>query len=236
MTAVGWLQIALIFVLVLICVKPLGLFMARLFSDERTFLAPVLAPVERGFYRLAGINPRREQGWFAYALAMLVFNAAGFVFLYGLMRLQALLPLNPQGFDAVATDLAFNTAVSFVTNTNWQAYGGETTMSHLVQMVGLTVQNFVSAATGIALAIAMVRAFARSGEEHRRQLLGRSDPLDALCAAAALGSACSRLRGHGHAADAARIGGRHHAGRRQQYAPTAQRCSTEDRGGPNLWS
>ena len=107
---------------------------------------------------------------------MLVFNAAGFVLLYGLMRLQAVLPLNPQGFDPVAPDLAFNTAVSFVTNTNWQSYGGETTMSHLVQMAGLTVQNFLSAATGMALAVAFVRAFARSGADHRRQFLGRSDP------------------------------------------------------------
>ena len=143
--------------------KPLGLFMARLFSNERTFLTPLLAPVEHGFYRLAGIDPAKEQSWLSYALAMLVFNAAGFVFLYALMRLQAVLPLNPQGFDPVAPDLAFNTAISFVTNTNWQSYGGETTMGHLVQMAGLTVQNFLSAATGIALAIALVRAFARSG-------------------------------------------------------------------------
>ena len=163
MTVIGWLQIALTFALVLICIKPLGLYMARLFSNEQTFLSPVLVPIERGFYRLSGIDPRREQGWLAYALSMLVFNAAGFAFLYALMRLQAVLPLNPQGFDAVAPDLAFNTAMSFVTNTNWQSYAGETTMGHLVQMTGLAVQNFLSAATGIALAIAMVRAFARSG-------------------------------------------------------------------------
>jgi K+-transporting ATPase ATPase A chain len=163
MTAIGWLQIALIFALVLVCVKPLGVFMARLFSNEHTFLTPALGPVERGFYRLAGIDPKSEQGWLAYTLAMLVFNAAGFAFLYGLMRLQAALPLNPQGFDPVAPDLAFNTAVSFVSNTNWQSYGGETTMGHLVQMAGLTVQNFLSAATGMALALALVRAFARSG-------------------------------------------------------------------------
>jgi potassium-transporting ATPase potassium-binding subunit len=163
MTAIGWLQIALLFALVLVCVKPLGRFMAQVFSNERTFLTPGLAPVERGFYRLAGIDPAKEQGWLPYTLAMLLFNAAGFVFLYALMRLQAVLPLNPQGFDPVAPDLAFNTATSFVTNTNWQSYGGETTMSHLVQMAGLTVQNFLSAATGIALAIALVRAFARSG-------------------------------------------------------------------------
>ena len=163
MTAIGWLQIALTFALVLICVKPLGLFMAQVFNDERTFLTPMLAPVEKGLYRLAGVDAAKEQNWLSYALAMLVFNAAGFVFLYVLMRLQAVLPLNPQGFDPVAPDLAFNTATSFVTNTNWQSYGGETTMGHLVQMAGLTVQNFLSAATGIALAIALVRAFARSG-------------------------------------------------------------------------
>jgi K+-transporting ATPase ATPase A chain len=163
MTAIGWLQIALTFALVLICVKPLGLFMARVFSNQGTFLTPVLAPVERGFYRLAGIDPMQEQGWLAYTLAMLAFNAAGFLFLYALMRLQAVLPLNPQGFDPVSPDLAFNTAMSFVTNTDWQSYAGETTLSHLVQMAGLTVQNFLSAATGIALAIAVVRAFARSG-------------------------------------------------------------------------
>ena len=163
MTAIGWLQIAFIFALVLICVKPLGAFMARVFSGERTFLSPVLAPVERGFYALAGIDPAKEQGWRSYTMAMLAFSAAGFASLYGLMRLQDVLPLNPQEFSAVAPDLAFNTAVSFVTNTNWQSYGGETTMSHLVQMAGLAVHNFLSAATGVALALPMVRAFSRSG-------------------------------------------------------------------------
>lgn len=163
MTAIGWLQIAFVFALVLICVKPLGAFMARVFSGERTFLSPVLAPVERGFYALAGIDPAKEQGWRSYTMAMLAFSAAGFASLYGLMRLQDILPLNPQEFSAVAPDLAFNTAVSFVTNTNWQSYGGETTMSHLVQMAGLAVHNFLSATTGVALALPMVRAFSRSG-------------------------------------------------------------------------
>ncbi len=163
MTIIGWAQIAAIFALVFVCVKPLGLYMAGVFSNEVTFLSPVIAPVERAFYRLAGVNPAQEEGWRSYTIAMLVFNATGFVFLYVLMRLQGVLPLNPQGFSAVAPDLAFNTAISFVTNTNWQAYGGETTMSHLVQMAGLTVQNFLSAATGIALALVLVRALARSG-------------------------------------------------------------------------
>ncbi len=125
----------------------------------------MLLPVERAFYGAAGIKSEKEQSWLAYTLAMLAFNALGFLVLYALMRLQAVLPLNPQGFGGVAPDLAFNTAMSFTTNTNWQAYGGETTMSHLVQMAGLAVQNFLSAATGIALAIAVTRAFARSSAQ-----------------------------------------------------------------------
>jgi K+-transporting ATPase ATPase A chain len=162
MTFVGWLQIALVLALTLAAAWPIGLYMARVFSGETTRLSPVLKPVEAAFYRAAGINAAKEQAWLGYTLAMLTFNGTGFLFLYGLMRLQNVLPLNPQGFSAVSPDLAFNTAVSFVTNTNWQSYGGETTMSHLVQMAGLTVQNFLSAATGIALAIAVTRAFARS--------------------------------------------------------------------------
>lgn len=165
MTPVGWLQIALVLGAVLACAWPLGLYMARVFQAEKTFLTPVLLPVERAFYNAAGIRLEKEQSWLAYTLAMLAFNALGFLVLYALMRLQALLPLNPQGFAGVAPDLAFNTAMSFATNTNWQAYGGETTMSHLVQMAGLTVQNFLSAATGIALAIAVTRAFARSSAQ-----------------------------------------------------------------------
>ena len=162
MTLTGWLQIALILGLVALTTRPLGLYMARVFSGERTFLSPVLAPVERGFYAMAGVSPEREQGWLSYTLAMLAFSAAGFASLYAILRLQAFLPLNPQGFDGVAPDLAFNTAISFLTNTNWQAYSGETTMSHFSQMAGLTVHNFLSAATGIALAIAVTRAFARA--------------------------------------------------------------------------
>ncbi|KQT83889.1 potassium-transporting ATPase subunit KdpA [Aurantimonas sp. Leaf443] len=163
MTVVGWLQIILILAAVVAFAVPLGTHMGRVFAGERTFLAPVLGPVERGFYRVSGIDPAREQGWLAYTLAMLAFNAAGFLLLYLLLRFQSFLPLNPQGLPGLSPHLAFNTAVSFVTNTNWQSYGGETTMSHLSQMAGLTVQNFLSAATGIALAVALVRAFARSG-------------------------------------------------------------------------
>ena len=141
---------------------PLGRYMARVFEGERTFLTPVLGPVERGLYRISGIDETREQHWITYTVAMLLFNAAGFALLYALLRLQAVLPLNPAGMSAVAPDLTFNTAVSFATNTNWQNYGGESTLSYLTQMVGLTTQNFVSAATGIALAVALIRAFART--------------------------------------------------------------------------
>ena len=162
MTLVGWLQISLLFLAVLLVVKPLGLYMARVFSGDRTFLSPVLGPLERGLYRAGGINPEKEQGWLGYTFAMLAFSLAGFIALYAMLRLQAYLPLNPQGFPGMAPDLAFNTAVSFVTNTNWQNYGGETTLSHFSQMAGLTVQNFLSAATGMALAIAVTRALARS--------------------------------------------------------------------------
>lgn len=162
MTLVGWLQIAALIATVFAVVKPLGLYMARVFSGERTVLSPLFAPLETGLYRLAGIDAHKEQAWLAYALAMLSFSIAGFVALYLILRFQASLPLNPQGFANVPPDLAFNTAVSFLTNTNWQSYGGETTLSHFSQMAGLTVQNFVSAATGIAIAMALTRAFARS--------------------------------------------------------------------------
>ena len=165
MTIIGWLQIAFLFALVAIIIKPLGLYMARIFSGERTFLNPVLSPIERLIYSASGVDAAKEQGWLAYTLSMLAFSGAGLLFLYAILRLQAYLPLNPLGFSGVAPDLAFNTAVSFVTNTNWQSYGGETTMSHFSQMAGLTVQNFLSAATGIAMALALTRAFARSGAQ-----------------------------------------------------------------------
>jgi len=161
MTFNGWIQIAIYFALISICVKPLGAFMAKVFEGERTFLSPVLQPVERAIYRICGVNEAEEQHWTTYTVAMLLFSVAGFVSLYALQRLQAVLPFNPQHMGAVSTDSSFNTAVSFVSNTNWQGYGGETTMSYLTQMAGLTVHNFVSAATGIALAIALIRGFAR---------------------------------------------------------------------------
>jgi K+-transporting ATPase ATPase A chain len=163
MTLVGWFEIALVLGAVLAAAWPLGLYMARVFAGERAALSTVMRPVERGLYAFARVSPGSEQNWLSYTLSMLVFNGAGFLFLYALMRLQHVLPLDPQDFVAVEPSLAFNTAMSFVTNTNWQSYAGEATMGHLVQMAGLTVQNFLSAATGIALAVAVTRAFARSG-------------------------------------------------------------------------
>src|SRR5438105_6557797 len=161
MTFNGWLQIALYCVVVVLLVKPLGGYMTRVFAGERTPLTPLLEPVERLFYWLGGVDGKRGQSWVGYAVAMLMFSLAGFLSLYALMRFQALLPFNPAGQSAVEQGLAFNTSVSFVTNTNWQSYTPETTLSYLVQMAGLTVHNFVSAATGIALAVALIRGFAR---------------------------------------------------------------------------
>jgi K+-transporting ATPase ATPase A chain len=163
MTWTGWAEIALILVIVGVSAPLLAAYMTHVFAGERTLLSPVIAPVERSFYAAAGVDPGKGQDWRRYLLAMLAFNAAGFVLLYAILRLQHLLPLNPAGLPALPDHLAFNTAVSFATNTNWQSYGGETTMSLFSQMAGLTVQNFVSAATGIALALAVVRAFASKG-------------------------------------------------------------------------
>src|SRR5712672_3123339 len=157
MTANGWIQIAIFVAILIALVRPLGGYMTAVFEGRITFLRPV----ERMFYRLCGVDERQEQHWLTYGFGMLLFHAVGFVTLYGLMRLQNHLPFNPQGQDAVGTDLAFNTAVSFVTNTNWQSYVPETTMSYLSQMAGLTVHNFVSAAAGIVLAVALIRGFAR---------------------------------------------------------------------------
>jgi K+-transporting ATPase ATPase A chain len=156
----GWLQIALFAALITAAVKPLGLHIARS-VDGSGKVQRALAPIENGLYRLAGIDPTEEQSWVSYAFAMLSFHIVGIVALYALQRVQNLLPLNPQQFDAVAPDLALNTAVSFATNTSWQSYGGETTLSHLSQMAGITVQSFMSGATGVAVAVALVRGFAR---------------------------------------------------------------------------
>src|SRR4051812_28983660 len=162
MTFLGWFQIILYCAIIVALVKPLGWYMTRVFNGERTFLSPVLRPVEAGLYAISGIDEKQEQHWLTYTVAMLLFHIAGFLVLYMLMRFQAVLPFNPAQQSTVAPDLAFNTAISFITNTNWQNYGGESTMSYLVQMLGLTHQNFLSAATGIALAVALIRGFSRS--------------------------------------------------------------------------
>ena len=162
MTAIGWLQIILYCAIIVALVKPLGWYMTRVFNGERTFMSPIVRPVEVAIYWLGGVDERREQNWVTYTVAMLFFHVGGFLILYAVMRLQALLPFNPAEQSAVAEDLSFNTAISFITNTNWQNYGGESTMSYLVQMLGLTHQNFLSAATGIALAVALIRGFCRS--------------------------------------------------------------------------
>ncbi|MEA4839365.1 MAG: potassium-transporting ATPase subunit KdpA [Rhodospirillaceae bacterium] len=161
MTLNGWLQILLFCGIVVLLVKPLGGYMTRVFNGERTLFSLLLAPVERGLYRLSGTSEKEEQHWTTYTAAMLFFNLAGFLVLYLLLRVQGSLPLNPAGVESVPADLAFNTAASFMTNTNWQAYAGENTVSYLTQMAGLAVQNFVSAATGIAVAVALIRAFSR---------------------------------------------------------------------------
>lgn len=161
MTLNGWIQILVFCGIIILLIKPLGGYMTRVFSGERTFLSPILVPAERGLYRLAGTSEREEQHWMTYTVSLLLFNLAGFLLLYILQRFQGSLPFNPMGMDNVPADLAFNTTASFVTHTNWQNYGGESTMSYLTQMAGLTVQNFVSAATGIAIAIALIRAFSR---------------------------------------------------------------------------
>jgi K+-transporting ATPase ATPase A chain len=161
MTVPILLQLGLYLLVLLLLVKPSGAFMARVYQGERTFLSPVLQPVERFIYRLARIHADEEMDWKTYAIAFLLFNFVGILLLYLIQRLQSILPLNPQSLGAVPPGLAFNTAASFVTNTNWQSYGGETTMSYLTQMAGLTVQNFVSAAVGMAVLIALIRSFAR---------------------------------------------------------------------------
>lgn len=161
MSVPGLVQIVVFLALLLALTKPLGGYMARVFTGERTFVSPALGPIERGIYRICGVDETKEQRWTVYAAALLLFNLVGFLMTYSILRLQHLLPLNPQGFDPVKPDLAFNTAVSFTTNTNWQSYSGESTMSHLSQMVGLVPHNFMSAATGIAVAIALTRGLAR---------------------------------------------------------------------------
>jgi potassium-transporting ATPase potassium-binding subunit len=161
MTLNSYLQIGIFFVVLLLLVKPLGLYMARVYQGESTFLNRIAGPLERVCYRLLGVKPEDEMDWKTYTLALLIFSAVSFLVVFLLQRLQGILPLNPQKFGATTPDLAFNTAISFITNTNWQNYGGETTLSYLTQMVGLTVQNFVSAAAGMAVLVALIRSLAR---------------------------------------------------------------------------
>ncbi|MCJ9671049.1 MULTISPECIES: potassium-transporting ATPase subunit KdpA [unclassified Neorhizobium] len=172
MTLNGWLQILLYCGIIIALVKPLGGYMTRVFSGERTLLSPVLVPIERGLYAVAGTSEREDQHWTSYAFSLLMFNLFGVVVLYAMMRLQAGLPYNPAGMAAVPPELSFNTAVSFVSNTNWQNYGGESTMSYLTQMMGLNVQNFASAATGMAIAVGLIRAFSRSSGPGAKKTIG----------------------------------------------------------------
>ncbi len=161
MTIYGWLQIGLYLAVLLALVKPLGWYMARVYQGEPIGLDRILGPVERLIYRLSGVRQDEEMDWKGYAVAFLLFSAVDFIFLYALLRLQQFFPLNPQSFGPMSPDLAFNTAISFVTNTNWQSYGGETTLSYLSQMIGLTVKNFLSAAAGMAVLVAFIRALSR---------------------------------------------------------------------------
>jgi K+-transporting ATPase ATPase A chain len=161
MTYAGWFQIALTLAMIVAAAYPAGAFMADVFKDRRTILTPLLGPVERALYRVAGVDADAEQEWPEYALSMVVFGGACLFGLYALLRLQGRLPLNPQGFPGVPPDLAFNIAVSFITNANWQPYGGETTLSHLSQMMGLTANNFLDSAAAIAIAVALIRALSR---------------------------------------------------------------------------
>ena len=161
MTAFGWVEIALFTALVGLLTRPLGGYLARVYAGERTLLQPLIGPIEATIYRIAGTDPALEQSWYRYAVSLLVFHAFGIIALYGLLRLQSGLPLNPQELPAVAPDLALNTAVSFVTNASWQSYSGETTLSYASQMAGIAVQSFLSAASGIAVVIALIRGFAR---------------------------------------------------------------------------
>jgi K+-transporting ATPase ATPase A chain len=161
MTANGWLQIGVFLLIVFAMTPPLGRFINRVFNRERTWLDPILAPVERAIYRVTGVDPGADMPWQEYAMAMLIFSGASMILLYAVLRLQGWLPLNPASMKAVPPDLAFNTAASFTTNTNWQAYSGETTMSYLTQMAGLAYHNFISAAVGLAVAIAFLRGITR---------------------------------------------------------------------------
>ena len=206
MTLNGWLQILLFLAAVAAVTVPLGRFMARVFARERTWLDPVLRPLERLIYRLTGVDETHEMRWTEYGLAMLAFSLVSMLVLYALQRLQGCCRSTRRARRASAPDLAFNTAASFTTNTNWQSYVGETTMSYLTQMAGLAYHNFISAAAGIALAIAFIRGIAGARARHARQLLGRHDPRHAVGAAAVLPRrrAAAGLAGRGPEPEAVR--------------------------------
>src|SRR5215472_13829461 len=161
MTVGGWLEIALFLAIVGLLTRPLGAYLARVYAGERTLLQFLIGPVEATLYHMAGIEPEAEQSWYQYTISLLLFHAFGIIALYALLRLQPVWPLNPQNLPAISPDLALNTAVSFATNTSWQSYAGETTLSQLAQMSGITVQSFLSCATGVAVAVALVRGIAR---------------------------------------------------------------------------
>src|SRR5512143_1584617 len=162
MTAYGWLQISFYMAALIALAKPLGSYMARIYEGQHTFLDPVLRPVESLVYIVAGVGAAEDMGWKTYAVSLMIFNVLGLSAVYAMQRLQGRLPLNPQALGAVSPDSSWNTAVSFATNTNWQGYGGEVTMSYLTQMLGLSAQNFVSAATGMAVLVALIRGIARN--------------------------------------------------------------------------
>ena len=170
----GWVQIAVFVVVLIALIKPVGIYMARVFTNQRVFLSPVVGPIERFIYRVLRVRPDAEgQDWKAYARSLIVFSLLFWVVLYLMLRTQSIQPFNPQGFHSGPWDLSFNTASSFITNTNWQYYGGETTLTYFVQMAGLAVQNFVSAAVGIAVVVALIRGIvARSGQRARQLLAG----------------------------------------------------------------
>src|SRR5271166_3754166 len=214
MTLAGWFEIGLTLALVLLGAYPIGRFLADVFENRRTFLTPIVGPVERVLYRVAAVDPEAEQKWFEYAISMVAFGGACLLALYALLRLQAYLPLNPQGFPGVPPGLAFNIAVSFITNTNWQAYAGETTLSHFSQMAGLTTQLPRFGGGDRDGGRADARSRSKRVADHR-QFLGRYDPRDALCARAAFDRRRASIRGARGSANVERLGRRDDAGRRK---------------------
>ena len=223
MNASGWLQLALYVVVLLALAKPLGAYMAAVYEGRALRAQRILGPLERLLYRGAGVDPGRDMRWIDYALAMLWFNLLGALVVYALQRFQLALPLNPQDMAAVSPDSSFNTAASFATNTNWQGYGGETTMSYLTQMLGLTVQNFVSAATGMAVLVALIRGFTRRQADAHRQFLVRPRALDRVHPAAALAAAGARAREPGRRADVREV--RHRDAGRSRSPTTRRRTA-----------